>query len=268
MTRNGKIARLPCVIRKLLNRRLRDGECGSKLVVWLNGLPAVQENLRQNFGGRAISEQNLSEWKQGGYQEWLQQEEAREWVRSLSEDSEALEDEAGDLSVADLLSAPLAVAIGRQLQNAGTAPADDPAHARVLLELARELAQLRRLDHSRDRLRIERERWEVEQEKDAGEELAKLREALTHAEVQVEVYGAILEEHARKQSEAPTLDAGAQAKLQSTLSALAEWRRRTAVRKPDLFEDEVPARNGPSNSIKPDQARSSLGEQRSPERMR
>jgi len=36
MTRNGKIARLPCSIRDLLNRRLHDGESGKSLVDWLN----------------------------------------------------------------------------------------------------------------------------------------------------------------------------------------------------------------------------------------
>jgi hypothetical protein len=34
------------------------------LVEWLNGLPAAQAVLAANFGGRAISTQNLSEWKQ------------------------------------------------------------------------------------------------------------------------------------------------------------------------------------------------------------
>jgi hypothetical protein len=37
---------------------------GRKLVEWLNGLPAAQAVLAANFGGRAISMQNLSEWKQ------------------------------------------------------------------------------------------------------------------------------------------------------------------------------------------------------------
>jgi hypothetical protein len=36
VTRNGKIARLPRAMRDGLNRRLRDGEEGKKLVAWLN----------------------------------------------------------------------------------------------------------------------------------------------------------------------------------------------------------------------------------------
>ena len=42
-TRRGKIARLPLAVREELNTRLRDGEEGKQLVLWLNGLPAILE---------------------------------------------------------------------------------------------------------------------------------------------------------------------------------------------------------------------------------
>jgi hypothetical protein len=71
MTRTGKIARLPREIREQLNRRLQDGEPGKKLVEWLNSLPEVKAALNTQFGGRRVSEQNLSEWKAGGYRDWL-----------------------------------------------------------------------------------------------------------------------------------------------------------------------------------------------------
>ncbi len=71
MTRKGKIARLPKVIREELNRRLDDGWLHIRLVAWLNGLPEVKEILDRQFGGRAITPQNLSVWKAGGYQDWV-----------------------------------------------------------------------------------------------------------------------------------------------------------------------------------------------------
>jgi hypothetical protein len=40
MTRTGKIARLPRELRDELNRRLREGEPGIRLVEWLNSLGA------------------------------------------------------------------------------------------------------------------------------------------------------------------------------------------------------------------------------------
>ena len=71
----GKISRLPRDIREQLNRRLDDGEPGNRLVNWLNELPAVQALLAEEFGGAAINEQNLTNWKQGGFREWRMQQE-------------------------------------------------------------------------------------------------------------------------------------------------------------------------------------------------
>jgi hypothetical protein len=76
-TRRGKIARLPLLIREELYSRLRNGEEGKSLVLWLNGLPAVQEVLAAQFQGRPISECNLSRWRAGGgYADWLLQQMA------------------------------------------------------------------------------------------------------------------------------------------------------------------------------------------------
>src|ERR1700737_2248173 len=87
LTRNGKIARLPLAIRQELNRRLDEGEQGKKLVTWLNALPVVQAIVTTAFGGKAIREQNLSEWKQGGYRDWLAKQEALEIAEGLGEDA-------------------------------------------------------------------------------------------------------------------------------------------------------------------------------------
>src|SRR5450759_2382498 len=175
MTRTGKIARLPCSIRELLNRRLRDGEQGVKLMKWLNGIPEVQEVLAEEFGGRPVNEQNLSEWKQGGFEDWLRHEKTREWVRALAEESGDLGEEAGDVSVADLLSAPLAVALGRWINELTAGAQSDPGQRKELLAVARELAELRRSDHGAERLRIDRERWEDEQQEKHNKEIEKLR---------------------------------------------------------------------------------------------
>src|SRR6266446_3873145 len=87
LTRNGKIARLPLAVRQELNRRLDEGEQGKELVAWLNGLPEVQAILAAEFGGKPIREQNLSEWKQGGYRDWLAKREALEVAERLGEDA-------------------------------------------------------------------------------------------------------------------------------------------------------------------------------------
>ncbi len=70
-----------------MNRRLDEGQQGKKLVAWLNGLPAVQVIAATQFGGKAIREQNLSEWKQRGYRDWLAKQEALEITERLREDA-------------------------------------------------------------------------------------------------------------------------------------------------------------------------------------
>ena len=97
MTRNGKIARLPREVREQLNRRLQDGEPGTKLVDWLNSLPDAQAVLAAEFESRAISEQNLSEWKAGGYRDWLAQQEALDMIGRLTANTAELKQASPEL---------------------------------------------------------------------------------------------------------------------------------------------------------------------------
>ena len=72
----GKIARLPRKIRAQINQRLADGVLGHRLIDWLHTLPKVRRLLARHFGGRPINAQNLTNWRQGGHQRWLQQQAA------------------------------------------------------------------------------------------------------------------------------------------------------------------------------------------------
>ncbi len=75
MTRTGKIARLPQPIRDQVNLAFRNGIPAVVLMRWLNSQPEVQFVLAQYFGGRLINQPNLTEWKQGGYRDWLLRQE-------------------------------------------------------------------------------------------------------------------------------------------------------------------------------------------------
>jgi len=193
MTRLGKIARLPRTLREQLNARLHNGEMGKRLLAWLNAEPEARSVLAEKFGGRPINDQNLSEWKRGGFADWLRQQEVRQWVQCLREVSEELEEDAGAYSVADWLSAPLAVALGRWMHLAAQGAPRDPQERAALLGVARELTLLRRGDHTEQRLRLARERWEAQQvEATAGarraEALAPFR-ALISASLSIPPYG-------------------------------------------------------------------------------
>ncbi len=158
MTRTGKIARLPREIRDHLNRRLHDGEPGTHLVGWLNTLPEAQAMLAREFAGRAISEQNLSEWKQGGHRDWLARQDALAQVRELAADAEELAD-ATDGALAEHLATVLTARYAAALADwPGEATDEFRRKLRSLRGLCQDIVELRRGDHSAARLKIEQER--------------------------------------------------------------------------------------------------------------
>jgi len=85
ITRKGKIARLPSALREQVNQRLDDGQPGSVILPWLNGLKDVQEVLAAHFDGAAVNEQTLSDWRQGGFQDWLGRQDERKNIKRLTE---------------------------------------------------------------------------------------------------------------------------------------------------------------------------------------
>ncbi len=158
-TRTGKIARLPRTIREELNLRLDNGEVGKSLVAWLNEQDDVQAVLAKYFAGNPVTEQNLSEWRQGGFQDWLREQSTRTWIRSLADRTKNIRDDVGQIPVSDWLSAPLAVILGRTLEHLDVAPTGDPEFRQELLALIRGLAQLRRSDHEQQRLHLQNQRY-------------------------------------------------------------------------------------------------------------
>jgi hypothetical protein len=163
MTRVGKIARLPRAIREPLNRRLQDGEPGKRLVVWLDSLPEVKAVLTAEFDGRAITEQNLSEWKAGGYRDWENNLERRALVRQLAEDAADLEaaDKNGELS--RHLSVVLAAELAQATREALAQTTDVKERLVCVGQAVGKFSQLRREESSAERARLIRERWQAEQ---------------------------------------------------------------------------------------------------------
>ncbi len=89
MARQGKIARLSYEIREELNRRMRDGVSSPKLIAWL---------AEQGITG--INAQNITNWRQGGYSQWLKNQAHLDQVRAKSE-TVRRELEAGGFSILD-----------------------------------------------------------------------------------------------------------------------------------------------------------------------
>jgi hypothetical protein len=91
----GKIVRLPHAIRETLNRRMRDNKRGREILAWLNGLAAVKKILKEQFDGKPINNQNLSNWRRNGHQLWLQKQEPIEAIRGMAEDAGEFSNAAG-----------------------------------------------------------------------------------------------------------------------------------------------------------------------------
>lgn len=65
--RTGKIARLPFAVRTTVNEKLRDG------VPYAAIIKGLEEEGHYSPG--AVNEQNLTNWAQGGHQDWLKEQE-------------------------------------------------------------------------------------------------------------------------------------------------------------------------------------------------
>jgi hypothetical protein len=163
MTRTGKIARLPRDIRNQLNHRLSDGEKGKKLLGWLNSLPEAQAVLKAEFGGRPINEPNLTEWKKGGYREWLDQQQAKELVPLLADEADELNPATGP-PLTDRMAVWLAARLMVVVRRLAVADLDDAAKWKLLHETAADIAAFRKGDHSSQRLKLDRELLELDRE--------------------------------------------------------------------------------------------------------
>ena len=108
MNRTSKFTRLSESLREELNQRLRNGEPGNNILLWLNQLPEVLALVDEHYGGNLISPQNLSDWNQGGYREWLSRQEMRESSKDFATEAPHLTAAAGGSLLNPLTTAVLA----------------------------------------------------------------------------------------------------------------------------------------------------------------
>ena len=153
MARIGKIARLPGGIRSQLNSRLQEGGEGKQITQWLNSLPEVKAVLAERFDRRPISEQNLSDWRQGGFEEWLAYQDLLAQAAELAANRRELEAAAPGQSPADLLADAVSFRYAAIL--AGQGPELDEKsllQLRALDRVCQTVVYLRRSDQNAARL--------------------------------------------------------------------------------------------------------------------
>ena len=178
-SRKGKIARLPLEIREILNRHIQNGQSGKSLVKWLNSRREVKLVIFAEFGGRPISEQNLTDWKQGGYRDWLALQEARDVITLLEEGTVNNDPDGQGLSniITNWLLVRCAVASRRLLETKG------PEHWRLLRELCSHVAELRRIINDTERLNMERERLSMERVRASTEDYYRQQKYRNNIEI-------------------------------------------------------------------------------------
>jgi len=158
-TRNGKIARLPKEIREQLNHRLENAWPAAKLVKWLNELPQVKEVLREQFGGRAITDQNISQWRDGGYADWLRHQGTQDQIRWVVERSEDVDHVEGNEHLCERLARVAAAELAEHLQRLSAV--EDPRERwQQFREACLELWRLRNGTHLGRRVDLGWEKWE------------------------------------------------------------------------------------------------------------
>lgn len=140
IARKGKIGRCPPHIRDEVNRRLFAAEPASKILPWLNSQAEVLTILDAYFGEEPVTAQNLSEWRTGGYAEWLARRERVAQLGELAGYAAKLGEAAGG-SVTDGSAAILGGRILERLEAALEAGDDTK-----LGELAEILCALRTTD--------------------------------------------------------------------------------------------------------------------------
>jgi len=169
MARIGKIARLPLHLREELNRRLQAGQAGPDILPWINGHPEAIQLLSARFNGKPINAQNLSAWREGGYQDWLRKQDRTHRIKELAAFAADLA-QANGSSIAEGAAAIAAGQILELLEAADAAAADQRPDPAQLADIIRGLTALRSAEIAQQRAHLDAERLK---RKDAEIALAK-----------------------------------------------------------------------------------------------
>lgn len=139
-----------------------DGESSRTLLQWLNATPEAAKIWEREFEGVVASAQNLSEWRAGGYKEWMERKERVENLKTLSSFAHDLTRAGG--SIADGAASILSGQILEALEQAGnlcvTGGCDDAEKNPNdgLAKMASAIASLQNAGTARSKLDLDKKR--------------------------------------------------------------------------------------------------------------
>lgn len=173
--RTGKVAHLPAAARAEINRRLYDGQKGRQIC------PAINREFGLS-GDDAITEKNLSQWRSGGYQTYLDEMKERstrvEAMRTVADFSAQMAKAGFGVS-----EGAVAVAGGKMMQLVETM---DPEQA---AKICGAIAALRNVEIDKERLG--QKRRELEQ-RDRAQDQEDRKIRLQEERVQLATAEAVL----------------------------------------------------------------------------
>ncbi len=167
----GKISRLPWEIREQVNRRMANGQTDKIILPWLNGLPEVQQILKDQFDAEPITEQNLSAYRKFGFRRWELRQNALDFAAEAEDDSRAAAHN-GSAHLGDHL-VHFATLRFASAAHSTPIPEDPEADLRQAHRLVADVVALRRGDLAAKRLALELKRLALE-ETQSQEHLDKL----------------------------------------------------------------------------------------------
>ena len=180
--RNGKIAKLPRHIRDHINRAFDSGQTAVYITEQLNKLPEVKATLEAHFGGRPITQNNLSEWKAGGYRDWLARQELLRQKSEFSADANELAETAKGLP--DSLFGMALLDYARLIKNAEKeTPEEFEKKRKALSSMVSDVVRLRRCETQVRGVAVQEERLERDREKTAEEMFQKFMEWASNPEI-------------------------------------------------------------------------------------
>jgi hypothetical protein len=180
--RNGKIAHLPRPLRDRICQRIYENASLTQLAEALNQIPEVQAVLANHFNAKPISQQNLSEWKAGGYRDWLLKRQLLENKTESVADARQLAQTAHGL--ADSLFGILTLDYAQLMMNRDQDDDETFEKKRAALSiLSQDIVRLRRCQIQARRVEIQEGRFERDEEKTQEQVLHKFAEWASHPDI-------------------------------------------------------------------------------------
>ncbi len=149
----GKIQRASHDLRMELNRRLFNGELGPEILPWLNEQHEIMHICAEHFEGVSVSAKNLSDYRTGAYQKWLEGQQKVEHIKSLADYALTLA-KASNRSLSDGAAQLIAGKYMEALSVDTAAPADgeEGAPAGIDHDMAFAIAELKKQDIAQEKL--------------------------------------------------------------------------------------------------------------------